>query len=63
MINFSYSILLLVIPFAMFLILGLGGHKLKPRLSGLLGTAGLAISVYTILHHCIQLFLWHPGER
>ncbi|MCX6333580.1 MAG: NADH-quinone oxidoreductase subunit L [Bacteroidia bacterium] len=43
MINFSYSIWLLLIPLMMFFILGLAGHKLGPRLSGLLGTSGLAI--------------------
>ncbi len=58
MINFSYSILLLVIPFAMFLILGLGGHKLKPRLSGLLGTAGLAI---VFILSCIIAYSYFSG--
>ena len=43
MINFSYTIWILLIPFIMFILLGLAGHKLKPRLSGLLGTGGLAI--------------------
>jgi NADH-quinone oxidoreductase subunit L len=49
MINFSYTIWILLIPFLMFLLLGLAGHKLKPRLSGLLGTIGL--SVITILSY------------
>jgi NADH-quinone oxidoreductase subunit L len=43
MINFTYTIWILLIPFFMFILLGLAGHKLKPRLSGLLGTGGLAI--------------------
>ena len=60
MINFSYSILLLVIPFAMFLILGLGGHKLKPRLSGLLGTAGLAI---VFILSCIIAYSYFFGTQ
>jgi NADH-quinone oxidoreductase subunit L len=51
MINFSYTIWLLLIPFMMFIILGLAGHKLKPKLSGLLGTAGLAI--ITLLSYLI----------
>ena len=51
MINFSYSIWLLLIPLMMFITLGLAGHKLKPRLSGLLGTSGLAI--VTILSYII----------
>ena len=43
MINFTYTVWIPLIPFLMFIILGLGGHKLKPRLSGLLGTTGLGI--------------------
>jgi NADH-quinone oxidoreductase subunit L len=43
MINFTYTIWILLIPFFMFILLGLAGYKLKPRLSGLLGTGGLAI--------------------
>ncbi len=38
MINFSYTIWILLIPFLMFILLGLGGSKLKARLSGSLGT-------------------------
>ncbi len=43
MINFGNTFWILQIPFVMFLLLGLFGNKLKPRLSGILGTAGLAI--------------------
>ncbi|MBP1666420.1 MAG: nuoL, partial [Bacteroidetes bacterium] len=43
MISFTYTVWILLIPFLMFFLLGLTGHKLKPRLSGLLGTSGLAI--------------------
>jgi len=43
MINFAYTVWIPLIPFLMFIILGLGGHKLKPKLSGLLGTTGLGI--------------------
>ena len=42
MVNFNYTVWILWIPFLAFIVLGLAGHKLKPRLSGLLGTAGLA---------------------
>ncbi len=41
MTNFSYTVWIPLIPFLMFLLLGLAGHKLKARLSGLLGTGGL----------------------
>jgi NADH-quinone oxidoreductase subunit L len=43
MMNFTYTIWIPLLPFLMFLLLGLAGHKLKARLSGLLGTAGLAV--------------------
>jgi NADH-quinone oxidoreductase subunit L len=49
MMNFAYTIWIPLIPFLMFILLGLAGHKLKPKLSGLLGTAGLA--VITILSY------------
>jgi NADH-quinone oxidoreductase subunit L len=49
MTNYGYTILIPLLPFMMFLLLGLAGHKLKAKLSGLLGTSGLA--VITILSY------------
>ena len=43
MINFNYTVWIPILPFIIFLILGLGGHKLKQKLSGIIGTAGLGI--------------------
>ncbi len=43
MINFSYTVWILLIPFLMFILIGLAGHKLRSKISGLLGTAGLAL--------------------
>lgn len=43
MLNYTYTVWIPLIPFLMFILLGLAGHKLKPKLSGLLGTSGLAI--------------------
>jgi NADH-quinone oxidoreductase subunit L len=43
MINFSYTIWILLIPFLMFIFLGLAGHKYFPKLSGVIGTTGLGI--------------------
>jgi NADH-quinone oxidoreductase subunit L len=43
MINFNYTIWILLIPFLMFIILGLAGHKYFPKLSGVIGTTGLGI--------------------
>ncbi len=49
MTNFLYTIWIPLIPMIMFLILGLGGSKLKARLSGILGTS--ALSVVTIMSY------------
>ncbi|MFR9165584.1 MAG: NADH-quinone oxidoreductase subunit L [Dysgonomonas sp.] len=39
----SYTLLIIVIPAIMFLILGLGGSKMKPVVAGVLGALGLAV--------------------
>jgi len=61
MINFTYTVSILIIPFLMFILLGLAGHKLKPKLSGLLGTAGLG--VITALSYLTAFFYFFRGER
>ena len=61
MINFNYTIWILLLPFLMFVLLGLAGHKLKPKLSGLLGTAGLG--VITILSYITAYFYFFDGEK
>ena len=61
MISFSYTIWILIIPFLMFVLLGLAGHKLKPRLSGLLGTGCLAI--ITILSFITAYFYFFRSEQ
>ncbi len=43
MIDYDYTMFFLLIPLASFLIIGLLGNYLKPRLSGIIGTAGLGI--------------------
>jgi NADH-quinone oxidoreductase subunit L len=43
MINYSYTVWIPLIPFILFLVLGLAGHKLKAKLSGLIGTGGLGL--------------------
>jgi len=43
MINFGYTIWIPLIPFIVFLVLGLAGHKIKAKLSGLIGTCGLGV--------------------
>jgi NADH-quinone oxidoreductase subunit L len=61
MINFSYTIWILLLPFLMFLLLGLAGHKLKPRLSGLLGTLGLG--VITVLSYITAYKYFFTSEK
>ncbi len=61
MINFNYTIWILLLPFLMFLLLGLAGHKLKPKLSGLLGTLGL--SVVTLLSYITAYKYFFTSEK
>lgn len=60
MINFTYTAWIIIIPFLMFIVLGLAGHKLKPKLSGLLGTSGLAI--ITILSYLTAYYYFSGIE-
>jgi NADH-quinone oxidoreductase subunit L len=61
MVNFTYTVSILIIPFLMFVLLGLAGHKLKPKLSGLFGTAGLA--VITALSYLTAYLYFFQSER
>src|SRR4030042_3174224 len=42
--NYSYTIWILLIPFLVFIFTGLFGGRIKPLISGLIGTTGLLIS-------------------
>jgi NADH-quinone oxidoreductase subunit L len=61
MINFSYTIWIPLLPFLMFLLLGLAGHKLKAKLSGLIGTGGLA--VITVLSYITAFKYFFTSEK
>ncbi|MBI5010294.1 MAG: NADH-quinone oxidoreductase subunit L [Bacteroidia bacterium] len=61
MVNFGYTIWILILPFFMFLLLGLAGHKLKPKLSGLLGTIGLGI--ITVLSYVTAYKYFFTSEK
>ena len=61
MINFSYTIWIPLLPFLLFILLGLAGHKLKPKLSGLIGTGGLA--VITILSYLTAFKYFLTSEK
>src|SRR5680860_390672 len=49
MIDFSYTLIIPLLPLAMFLLLGLTSGKMKKSLSGILGTLGM--SVVTVLSY------------
>lgn len=61
MINFSYTIWIPLLPFLVFILLGLAGHKLKAKLSGLLGTSGLAI--ITVLSYITAFKYFFTSEK
>jgi NADH-quinone oxidoreductase subunit L len=44
MTDYTYTLLIPLIPLAFFLLIGLTGHKMKPIVAGLIGTSGLGIS-------------------
>jgi len=58
--GFGFTLAILVIPLAMFLLLGLAGHKMKPATAGILGTLGLGISfVLSLLTAYLYFFASH----
>jgi len=54
--NLSISIWIPLIPFFIFIFLGLAGHKFKPAFTGILGTVGLFISFLLSLLVAYQYF-------
>jgi NADH-quinone oxidoreductase subunit L len=61
MINFNYTLWILLLPFLMFIFLGLAGHKYFPKLSGILGTCGLAI--ITVLSYITAYRYFFTSEK
>ena len=43
MIDFSYTIWILLIPLIVFVVTGLTGNRFKPIVTGIIGTAGLGV--------------------
>ncbi|MBO4807294.1 MAG: NADH-quinone oxidoreductase subunit L [Paludibacteraceae bacterium] len=58
----DYTILLLAIPFLMFLIIGLLGYKMTPKFSGLLGSAGLAVVTALAYYTAYRYFFTEFGQ-
>ncbi len=57
MADYTYTLLIPLIPFLVFLILGLSGHKMKPLVSGLIGTTGLGISAILSYMTALKYFV------
>ncbi len=60
MVDYSYTILIPLIPMVMFVITGLFGMKWKPVVSGILGTSGLAVSFVLAYITAWQYFFGTP---
>ncbi len=60
--NYSYTILILLLPILIFLFIGLFGNKMKPGLSGMLGTSGLFIITLLSYVTAYRYFGHRAGE-
>lgn len=60
MIDFSYTLFIPLIPFAMFLVLGLSSGTMKPKISGYLGTLGMLIVTTLSYFTAYQYFFNRP---
>jgi NADH-quinone oxidoreductase subunit L len=59
--TFNYTFLIPVLPFLLFLVIGLTGSKYKPLISGIIGTVGLGI--ITILSYITAInYFWGVGQ-
>lgn len=62
MIDFSYTILIPLIPLAMFLVLGLSSGTMKKEISGYLGTLGMLVTTILSYYTAFQYFFNRPGS-
>jgi len=60
MVNFSYTIFIVLIPVFMFLLIGFFGNKFKPLVSGIIGTLGLFTSFVLSCFTAYQYFVVVP---
>jgi len=60
MINFSYTVWIVLIPLFLFILIGFFGHRFKPVVSGIVGTSGLFISWILSLYTAYQYFFVVP---
>lgn len=57
--NFTYILLIPLIPFLVFLLLGIYNKKIKPAVSGYIGVAGLSVSTLLSFYTAYQYFFVH----
>ena len=55
--DFSYTILIPLIPFITFLILGIGSFKIKPKYAGIIGSLSLGTSLLLSLYTAYKYFI------
>jgi NADH-quinone oxidoreductase subunit L len=60
--DYSYTLLILLLPVLIFLVIGLAGHKVLPQVSGLLGTAGLFIITVLSYFTAYSYFSQNTGD-
>lgn len=57
----TFTLYILLIPIALFLLLAFTGHKMKPRMAGIIGTSGMAVS--TILSYiAAYIYFFEAGK-
>ena len=61
--NISYTILIPLIPLAVFLLLGLNSKRIKPAISGYIGVLGLSISAALSFYTAYQYFFVKRKSR
>ncbi len=57
MASYTYTLLIPLIPLFVFLFLGLTGHKMKPFVTGLIGSTGLGISAILSYYTAFRYFI------
>jgi NADH-quinone oxidoreductase subunit L len=61
MINFTYTVWIVLIPLFLFILIGFFGHKFKPVISGIVGTTGLFVSWILSCFTAYQYFFVVPA--
>jgi NADH-quinone oxidoreductase subunit L len=60
MINFTYTVWIVLIPLFLFILIGFFGHRFKPVVSGIVGTSGLFVSMVLSYFTAYQYFFLVP---